>query len=212
MCMYVLAAMAIIVISVVTMIAVHANKVSDPRVTIKVSPETYQFMKELNRRISTQDNRATAKPYFFVIRTEKWRVAHSEFHSGTTRDVWVDFNGDPTTFLSQEEAVEWYCDNHRKVEHPGPYGDADDIAAFIRAEEELKSEAMAWFELLPRYVEEMYFEENNAFLTEEGYNEHMTLNGHNVKRMGKHHTYLKHAFRNPEMDSLFRAIKEIGEA
>jgi len=57
---------------------------------------------------------------------------------------------------------------------------------------------------------EEYDEYDNVFLTQEGYDEHIRLNGHNYRNYKNFGFYVKHAFRNPEMASLIEAIKEIG--
>jgi len=210
---FIMLAMIAVAVVVAAVLVSRMLSVLSPRdtVIVELKIETYKFLKELNRRIETQNNRGTAKPYFLVIRSERWRVAHDEFHNGETRKAWVDFDGDPTTFHSKEEAIKWFCDYHRDLKDPGPNADPDDITLFNEAEGKLKEQALKWFDNLDEYTEQLYYDEDNVFLTDEGYEEHMRLNGHNVKRGGPHHTYMKHAFRNPEMDGIFKAIKEIGE-
>ncbi len=51
----------------------------------------------------------------------------------------------------------------------------------------------------------MHFVETdeNVFFTFKDYEEHIRLNSHNYQKV---HSYVKHAFRNPEMKSLLEAI------
>lgn len=152
-------------------------------VTVQLTKETVGFLQELARRIATQNNRATARPYFFVIQKRRWRVAHEDYHSGETRQAWVDFSGDPDTYHSKEDWLQ-HCRDYQMT----------------------PEEAEAGWEKLEEFTEEAYVEEENCFLTFEAYKEHLEVNGHNLR--GEHWSYLKHAFRNREMDSLFRAIAE----
>lgn len=51
-----------------------------------------------------------------------------------------------------------------------------------------------------------YYEDTvNVFLTDQGYKDHLKINGHNI---GKHDTFGIHAFRNKEIESLYNLIDE----
>jgi bisphosphoglycerate-dependent phosphoglycerate mutase len=139
------------------------------KVMIQVSRETLDFMRDLARKIETQDNRCTAKPYFFVIQKKQWRVTRNGYGHGETRTCRLDFEGDPTAYYSKEE---W-------LQHCREYEIDPDRA-------ERKWDDMEEFE------EEAYEEEDNCFLTQAAYEEHLRLNGHNLCR-GEHWSYLKHA-------------------
>ena len=54
-------------------------------------------------------------------------------------------------------------------------------------------------------------EDENVFFTFEGYKRHIALNGHNYRHYERFNSYVKHAFRNPEIESLLKTIREIGE-
>lgn len=51
----------------------------------------------------------------------------------------------------------------------------------------------------------------NVFFTEEGYNEHIRLNEHNYRHYKRFDSYVQPAFRNPEIEKLLAAVKEIAE-
>ena len=61
------------------------------------------------------------------------------------------------------------------------------------------------------YGSQIVPEHHNFFLTEKGAKKHMELNGHNYRHYEKVYDYVDFAFRNPEVESLFKAIHEIGE-
>jgi hypothetical protein len=52
----------------------------------------------------------------------------------------------------------------------------------------------------------------NFFFTKRGYDEHIKLNGHNYRHFKRHDFYVRHAFRNPEILGLLKAIREIKSA
>lgn len=155
---------------------------------MKDKEDAINFLRDLIKRMNAQNNRATATPYFYVVRRERWRLAHDEFYSGTTRKIRVDFEGDPTTFLSKEDFVKWVNESH--------YGE-------VPADYEIDKK----WEAMPEYTEELYFEDENVFFTEDAYMEHERLNGHNLGRGCRdYYSYVKHAFRNPELVNMFEAI------
>jgi hypothetical protein len=58
-------------------------------------------------------------------------------------------------------------------------------------------------------VQEVEVDEN-VFFTFEGYKKHINMNGHNYRHFERFNSYVKHAFRNPEIENLLKTIKEIG--
>lgn len=55
-------------------------------------------------------------------------------------------------------------------------------------------------------------EYENFFLTYEGYEQHVKLNGHNIAReCNSFHNYVQYASRNPELEMLYKCIHEIAE-
>lgn len=148
--------------------------------------EAIHFLTELSGKIKAQNNRATATPYFYVIHTEKWRVAHDDYHHGDTKQVWVDVkSGEGTHYDSKEEAI-------------------FDLMEKGHSREEVVN-------TLEEFTLEKYIEEENVFLTQEAYEDHVRLNGHNLCRGGEYYSYVKHAFRNPEMTGLLNAIHALAE-
>jgi hypothetical protein len=152
-------------------------------VKVEMSRQSFEFLKQLSERIATQDNRGTAKPYFYVIQRKRWRVAREDYASGETRRLRLDLDGDPTPYYSKKEWLQ-HC---REYE--------------IDAEEAERK----WSEM-EEFTEEAYEEEENCFFTQKAYEDHLLSNGHNLR--GERWSFLKHAFRNPEMAGLFQVIDE----
>lgn len=149
--------------------------------TITISDEAAAFLLEFNRRLETQDNRATANPYYFTVRCMR-ELAAPEGMTGETRY----YSADDTECYTEEELIQ-----HCKECEKDP--------------EEFKEKCEV-------YDAQEVAEHINVFFTEEGYNEHIKLNGHNYRHFKKYYSYVEHAFRNPEIDKLLSSVKEIGKS
>jgi len=152
-------------------------------VKISISDETAEFLSQLAHTLKTQDNRSTADPYFFTIRKFV--------------DVAVPEGCGEKTM---------YFDNH-------------DVENYTEEEAEKRAEELEM--PFDEYVEdrchkyeskeEERFE--NFFFTMDGYNQHVKMNGHNIARVcNRYDSYVDHAFRNPELEKVIAAIKEIGSS
>jgi hypothetical protein len=149
--------------------------------TITITDETVEFLKSLHETIATQDNRSTAKPIFFTVR----KFVNVAVPEGCgDKEMYFD-NHDVEQYTLEEaiaRAVELEIDFDKYVE--------DRCHKYDAKEEE-------------RY--------EGFFLTEEGYRKHVKLNGHNIAReCNRFDSYVDHVYRNPELESLFKAIEEIG--
>ena len=151
-----------------------------------------QFLSELIDKINTQNNRGTAFPYFYVVHTERWRVAHDEYYSGETKQVWVDTgDGEPREWNTPKEFMV------DLVKHQG-----------LTAKEARKYAE----DHLREFTMEKYIDEDNVFFTEEGYKEHERQNSHNMGKRGHdYYSYVKHAWRNPEIAGLLKAVAAVVE-
>lgn len=152
-------------------------------VKISISDETAVFLSQLAHTLKTQDNRGTADPYFFTVRK--------------FIDVAVpDGCGEAMLYFDNSD-VESYTEEEAKK----------------RAEELEMTFDDYVEERCQKYdsKEEERFE--NFFFTEDGYKQHVKINGHNIARVCKRYdSYVDHAFRNPELEKVISAIKEIGSA
>lgn len=155
--------------------------------TVEISEETFQFLKELACRIDTQDNRATAKPYFFVIKQPRLYPCHEDY-GGCDKYVRIEQDDHRQFDDTDEGRTEYFNFLRRNTDEK------------LSDDECLES----WDKLEVVPMEERD-EEDNCFLTFQAYEDHVRRNKHNL---GKHHSYLKHAFRNAEMEGLFTAIAE----
>lgn len=159
-----------------------------------------QFLKDLANEIKSQHNRATAMPYFYVIKKTKRVVGMDASYSDDT--VFVDTSsGDYSEFKTEEEAIQY----EMKGRGIG--------RAFA---EKVVEENYEKFGVLE------YEEKHNMFLTYKGLLKHMELNGHNLdrgisypshpfKESNTLYSYVEHAFRNPEMEQLMKIIMKFAD-
>lgn len=159
---------------------------------IQVTDEIYDFLSNLSKEIKSQDNRATAKPYFYQVQEEE----EVGVPDGCGEEVWVC---DGEIHLRTEKDIKGAVFEWKDWE----LGNKEDEKKF----KELDS-----FEI-EEILEENYRKVNvdirhkysNCFLTFKAYQEHITRNGHNLCNPT---SYLFHAYRNNEMDMLFKFLQE----
>lgn len=160
--------------------------------TINVTDEMYDFLSNLSKEIKSQDNRGTAKPYFYQVQEEE----EVGVPDGCGEEVWVC---DGEICLRTEEDIK-----NAVFEWNGwDLGNEEDEAKFA----ELNS-----FDI-DEILEENYRKVNvdikhkysNCFFTFKAYQEHISRNGHNLSNP---QSYLFHAYRNREMEMLFRFLQE----
>ena len=125
-------------------------------------------------KISSQDNRCTASPYFYVVRTK------SKFPVGR------DDCDDPEDSYQTEDYDEFEYYNY-------------DFETIDNEEylELSKDQRQIVF-----YKE--YWEEKNMFLTESDAKEHLRLNHYHYSSDA--HTYVKHCWRAPEMNTFIKNL------
>jgi len=145
------------------------------------------YLQSFMKKIAAQDNRATAFPYFYVVRTKRWLPTEEGCSFGDdseTKTVYTYIHDCHSEWESKEEYIQSLIEDGVSAKE-----------AAMKAEEELTEHHMA-----------SIWEESNVFFTEEGYNEHLRQNKHNLREP---HSYVKHAWRNPEIKELFEALSEI---
>lgn len=163
--------------------------------TIQISNESYDFLMNLSKEIATQDNRATRMPYFFQVQEDE-EVAVPD---GCGEEVWI-MDGEVCLRTEDDirEAVfeykDWDLDNK---EHQEMY---DNLLCFDIDEILKNNYWKANVDIKHKY--------SNAFFTEKACRKHIEVNRHNLNNPK---TYLDHAFRNEEMDMMFKFLKEIGD-
>ena len=148
-----------------------------------------QVIKKFLNKIAQQDNRCTAAPYFYVIRTKVKRPAYD----GCGEVVeYYDPEDPECTFDSVEDYIQ------KRKEWSG-YDEMLDI------EKEEFDEKMESAEYDLEKIESSYeWEEKGMFLTEDDAKSHLKSNHYHYSEDA--HTYVKHSWRAPELTKFFRAL------
>lgn len=140
-------------------------------------------LKQIAEDISSQDNRCTASPMIILLQVQKEYVAHPDY-ARESKEVWVDqVTGDyikaETEVEIRKRLREYYDGDHTKK---------------IKRGKDYECFTMSY-----------YWETENVFFTDKGYEDHMRINGHNYRNT-KTRTYGIHAFRNQEMKTILDEI------
>jgi len=161
---------------------------------IEVTDEMYEFLMNLSKEIKEQDNRATAMPYFFQVRETKEIAAHE----GCGNEVWWSTDYE-TELRTDADKVEWI------KEHPEHFDEYED-KELINEIDELDcwqlDDFLRYDDFQKFYVDTDYTY-SNTFFTSKACDEHIRINRHNLKQPVN---YLNHAYRNEEMEMIFKFL------
>ena len=168
---------------------------------VDIPEDTVKFLKELANEIKGQDNRATAAPYFYVIQ-------------GLREYAAADGCGDETGYYDPDVCASYTEDEMQERYEEWLYEQVDEDEEPTKADRLLHTfqEYLNAFDI-QTYDIGYHEVEENVFLTEKGVRQHMDLNRHNYRHYNKltEKGYVKHAFRNPEMEKLMKAIMVFGD-
>lgn len=134
---------------------------------------------ELKERIQNNDNRCTASPYLLLLR-ERRKVSCDPDYNYDGCIYIENVTGDYHEFESKEKAENWIRD----------FNSEDENYIFKKSH-------------ITKFPYQTTDETVNVFLTDKGYQEHLSINAHNLR---DHNSFGIHAFRNKEMKSLLSLI------
>lgn len=168
---------------------------------IELPKEDYDFLKELQHELNTQQNDGNADPvYWGIIETKEDAVpdgcGETKVHlgDGDVRDLkgCIEFVGEYIGDYPEEVHRIW----HEDVDHD----DIGDVADFIRDELKMQADIVE--------VSEVSFisRETGAFLTKRACQEYISRFGYNHSHP---HTYAMTAYRNFELARLLKILKTI---
>lgn len=154
---------------------------------IEVSDEMYEFLMNLSKEIKEQDNRATAMPYFFQVRETKEVPA---------------YNGCGTEILYSSEYETELRDDTDKIEWIKEHSElfVEDVGihtSTYELDDMLESVGFETFNVDTDYTY------SNAFFTSKACDDHIRINKHNLNYPVN---YLNHAYRNVEMEMIFKFL------
>jgi len=137
-------------------------------------------------KMKTQDNRSTAFPFYYVIRTSKLIITDPDYSYDVTKYYHPEY--DDLTWESKDDFIEFLRHDLSET----PYSEA-------------------YVELETEKLRELCFvktwEERGMFLTEDDAENHLRSNNYHYSYDA--HTYVKHAWRAPELEVFFKDLMNI---
>jgi hypothetical protein len=158
--------------------------------TIEVTDEVYDKLVKMSTEMKTQDNRATASPFYFQVQTKKDVPAPDS--CGETQ--WINEDGDDLDEESMQECMfaSWPEDKIAEFERLDEWEQVD---AYEKA-----GYRKVWFVVDYDY--------QNCFYTLSAIQEHLRINKHNYREPK---TYISYGYRNAEMEFLHKFLFSLTE-
>ncbi|GAB3278477.1 hypothetical protein GCM10027347_52910 [Larkinella harenae] len=164
--------------------------------TIEVEDSLFERLIALSTEINTQNNRCTATPYLFQIRTDE-KVYDSE---GLNGDVKVILSADwEEVGEFNQKTIRQIC-KEEGVGRPYFYKDVKDL--IFLDWDEVRDWLNSFDMRLSSYTIKHKLE--NGFLTEKACKAHIKANHYHYDNPTD---YLSHAFRNPDLETVFTFLK-----
>jgi len=166
--------------------------------TIQVTDEMHEFLMNLSKELCTQDNRATAMPYFFQVRETKEVPAHE----GSGEEVLYSSEYE-TELRTDSDKIEWIKEHEEYFLGTIYEEEAKDVGNHTNTWD---LDSMLTELDFDKFHVDTDYTYSNAFFTSKACDEHIRINGHNLKYPVN---YLNHAFRNPELEKVMKFICEL---
>lgn len=151
--------------------------------------EAVKIIGEFLKNMAGQDNRCTAAPYFYVIRTKVKRPTSSGCGD------WIEYY-DPEDPECTFESYEDYVEKQKE------WSEYNEMIEDDKEDFDLKMEKMKYSLGSIEYVND--WAEKGMFLTETDAKRHLEANHYHYSPDA--HTYVKHAWRAPELKEFFQAL------
>jgi hypothetical protein len=160
---------------------------------IDIDKDSLDFIKNLSHEILSQDNRMTATPYFYVIRDKVVQCVPEGCGSETRYAL-----DHPEYLMTKEDTEAHILENY-----------SDEITEEYSIEDKLSD--MISEGSITEYdidVQTITPENHNIFFTETACKKHLCANMHHFKSPS---TYVRHAWRNPEIETLLNIVHELAK-
>lgn len=161
--------------------------------------EALAFLREFTTEIEEQDNRGTASPYFYVIKTAKWV---SSYHEGEGDRVIATHEGEVAFIGESEEEIFEQFKKEYNDEKDEDDKDIDSMSGWgLKGFMENKEYEFFW--------ENQEWREECCFFTDTDAKEHLRRNHYHYSKDA--HTYVKHFWRAPKVEKFFDAVNKLCE-
>lgn len=165
-------------------------------ITDILSTEEITFLRNLAKEIKSQDNHGNRTPIYFEVCEPKMK------YGVDLRDS----DGEVFVFVFGEEKVEFFTIEEAKahlITNYGFDGDTDELKEIYEFNSLWKfCVKNSIYAYITRYSKDVEY--HGFFLTLQGYQKHMNLNGHNYHK--KTGYYVSTLFRNPELEKLIEIV------
>lgn len=166
--------------------------------TIEVSDKMYESLINLSKEMISQDNRSTAMPHMFQIRSKRQVAAYD----GQGEEVWVDEDGDE---LTTDLEIKNYITTHIYENDESTNELIDEEALKFATDKVAEMDSSDYEEYLENVCNDNWrkvnvttaYEYKNTFFTAKACESHITQNHYHYNEPT---SYLNHAWRNPEME------------
>lgn len=139
--------------------------------------QAMEFLTKLVKELNTQDNRCTATPYYFAVQSQEWQICPEDDDDGVK--YYLDDNEPISAEELEGKTSEELIDEYQ----------VDDM-------ENIKADMLEFYQKL-------VWVDKQIFLTEKAADEHIRQNHYHYHNP---RTYVKHFWRNYEMEELMEAI------
>lgn len=166
--------------------------------TIEVTDEMYNSLIELSKEMLSQDNRATAMPHMFQIRTDEEIPAHD----GCGESIWIENNGE-IELRSDEDEKDYIIQFEAEL-----FNDEMIVQKTAKVEAMSEYEISSWLEKHDfRQIEvSISHKYANTFFTAKACDDHIKRNHYHYNNPV---SYLNHALRNPEMELISKFLCQL---
>ncbi len=165
--------------------------------TIKVDDDMYNFLIELSNELNTQDNRATALPYFFQIQETKRVITTDDNDEHLV--VWLNDDFEPCFTGKDEERDAMFKLCNRDLDNEEDHEWFDELLD-CDIEDIMNLEGYSKFYYRNETIK------TNSFLTEKACHKHIKANHYHYDNPV---SFLSHAFRNPELEKVMKFISDL---
>lgn len=153
---------------------------------VEIEPDLKKQIRELIEEINRQDNRATAFPYYFAVQELEWMPDPEGYNWGEEQREIVVIDDCCYCKKTYRETVNEELDGLLPI---------SDEAFDELWEKDKQTQTGVWIT-------------KGVFLTEIAANRFIEANAHNY---GKMRTYVKHFYRNSQMELVFKALEAFAE-
>ena len=167
---------------------------------IKINEQDYEFLKDLQHELNTQDNDGTADPLYWMVMEKKKVLARD----GEPRVPYDDgaYSLDELVQIINEEIKEYDQDMQDEWETQTDHNDIEDVAEF--AYYMLDWKHINYNDIYYVKDEDYISHFSGAFLTKRACKKHIETNMHHYREP---RTYAMCAYRNYELERLLKILK-----